>query len=429
MRVLIFNQSWFADELRSAGHEVMVVGFGRDFPVRFDYSALHIDTILKKLPQEFEPDVILLHDESSPWFVAGLDETSVPVVFYSVDTHHHYALHRYLAHTADHTFIAQPDYAEHFSSIGENPAWLPLWASRAVEPTEERIASVCFVGNLNRNLNPSRVDFFEALQKKVEVLIAHGAFWEYFPKSEIVINQTVKGDLNFRVFEALMCGTVLLTEASGNGLFDLFKDGEHLVSYRKGDVDHAVARIEEILSDKTRARRIARQGRDEIMAKHLPIHRAQTIDAVLRGLTRRPKLLRHMGAFVNFSALGASAFEVDRRLSSQALVHGLKAGRKALERAEPMTVELACHAIRSAYLYDLIFGSRAGEEFVRDCSEAHPELPVLALARVRALLNRGDHNEAQAWVRDHFGVEEKRVFETAERVVTQILSNSVAPNT
>ncbi len=424
MKILILNQSWFADELRAAGHEVVVAGFGRDFPIRFDYSVLHIDTVLKALPAGFTPDAIVVHDESSPWFVAGLDETSCPVLFYSVDTHHHAHLHRYSAHMADCTYIAQKDFAGPFHETGLEPKWLPLWASRYVEPSEERVASVCFVGNLDRALNPWRVDFFEALKQRVDVLVTKGAFWEYFPKSDIVINQTVKGDLNFRVFEALMCGTVLLTESSGNGLLDLFTDGEHLVTYEKSNVDDAVAKIQSLLADKALCKRIAEQGRAEILAKHLPIHRAETIDLELRALKRVPDARRHTGAAVNFSSLAASAFEVDRGLTTQALIHALKAARHSLEKREALSVEIACHLIRSAHLYDFLLGSMAGEDLIQEFSEAHPELPVLALARVRSLLNRGAREEALGWVRDHFATEPAQVFETAERVVMQILSKS-----
>lgn len=222
MKLLLLNQNWFAEEFRAAGHEVVVAGFGRQFEVRFEYAILHIDSVIKALPNGFEPDAIIVYNKSSPWFVAGLEETTRPVLFYSVDTQHHAQLHRYLGQMADHTYVVQKDFASPFHELGMTPEWLPLWASRYVEAQETRERDVCFIGNMNRELNPWRVDFFDELQKLQKVFIAQGQYWDYFPTSEIVINQTVKGDLNFRVFEAMMCGTLLLTERWETGSSSCF---------------------------------------------------------------------------------------------------------------------------------------------------------------------------------------------------------------
>ena len=66
MKLLLLNQNWFAEEFRAAGHEVVVAGFGRQFEVRFEYAILHIYSVIKALPNGFEPDAIIVYDESSP---------------------------------------------------------------------------------------------------------------------------------------------------------------------------------------------------------------------------------------------------------------------------------------------------------------------------------------------------------------------------
>jgi len=424
MKLLLLNQNWFAEEFRAAGHEVAVAGFGRQFEVRFDYSILHIDTIIKSLPNGFNPDAIIVYDESSPWFVAGLEETSRPVLFYSVDTQHHAQLHRYLGQMADHTFVVQKDFSGPFLELGMTPEWLPLWASRIVEARPERDRDVCFIGNMNRELNRWRVEFFEELQKLHPVFIAQGQYWDYFPTSEIVINQTVKGDLNFRVFEAMMCGTLLLTERCGNGLDELFREGEHLVTYERGNAADAAQHIQELLADRPKCRSIAEAGREEILARHLPKHRADTILKRITALKRIDMPMRHVGAMVNFSGLAASSRDVSQALCTSAVVHAMKAAEMVLARHEPLPVDAACHLIRSAMFYDQLLSSRAGEKLIATFGEAYPEVPVLALATIRSLLNQGQREDAERWVRDRFAAEPSAVFGVAERIITQLLERT-----
>lgn len=127
--------------------------------------------------------------------------------------------------------------------------------------------------------------FFDVLAQMTNIHLDMGEYWEIFsPHAEIVVNQTVKRDLNFRVFEAMMCGSLLLTEASGNGLSEIFRDGEHLVLYEKDNVEDCAQKITELLSDLPRTHRIANKGREEILRKHLPHHCAEQVLSVLQGL-------------------------------------------------------------------------------------------------------------------------------------------------
>src|SRR5690606_12209245 len=179
------------------------------------------------------------HDNSAPIIVDGLEEVEVPTLFYSIDTHHHYDFHRYLAHVFDYTLVAQKDYIPEFERVGGVVEWMPLWAPKHFEPAREKRFGAGFVGTLDEKLNPDRVRVFGELGELVSVLYKQGHYFEIFPYSELVINQTVKGDMNFRIFESMMCGACLLTEEGGNGLTDLFTPGEHLLTYRRNDAADA----------------------------------------------------------------------------------------------------------------------------------------------------------------------------------------------
>src|SRR5262249_11185838 len=182
-------------------------------------------------------------DDSNPLLVLGLEEASCPVALLSIDTHHHAGWHAPLARAMDLALVAQRDYLPAFAAAGAPHArWLPLWAPDDLPaPAREKTIAVSFVGSLDAALHPERVALLAALPPRLPLHVGAGPYAEVFGRSRIVFNQTVRGDLNGRVFEAMACGAMLLTERTGNGLTDLFADGEELITYPRGDVEAIVA--------------------------------------------------------------------------------------------------------------------------------------------------------------------------------------------
>src|SRR5262249_15456032 len=146
-------------------------------------------------------------------------------------------------------FVAQRDYLPGF----DGARWLPLWAPDDVPaPAAEKRWDIAFVGSLKPSFHPERVDFLHAVAARMPLHATEGAWAEVFPHSRIVLNQTVRGDLNARVFEAMGSGALLLTEHTGNGLLELFGDGTELVTYRRGDVDATIDLARHYLGDERR---------------------------------------------------------------------------------------------------------------------------------------------------------------------------------
>src|SRR5262249_58432752 len=55
-----------------------------------------------------------------------------------------------------------------------------------------------------------------------------------YSASRVVFNRSIGNDVNMRVFEAVACGSLLVTnDLAENGQAELFTDGVHLVSYRE----------------------------------------------------------------------------------------------------------------------------------------------------------------------------------------------------
>jgi hypothetical protein len=198
----------------------------------------------------------------------------------------------------DTVFVAQRDYLPAFAGVGPTaPHWLPLWAPDDLPPpAPEKTHAVAFVGRLDPTLHPERVALMETLRSRLPLHAAEGPYAQVFTRSHIVLNQTVRGDLNARVFEAMACGALLLTERTGNGLLDLFADGEDLVTYPRGDVEAVVAAAERWLAADGARAAIAERGRARVLAAHLEHHRAETVMARLATPpVRRPAPIRHAG--------------------------------------------------------------------------------------------------------------------------------------
>jgi len=423
MRILLINQTWFSNELRSLGHEVLSVGNSRHLDHVTTGPIMHIDQLLRSLPNGFTPDRIVWLDNSAPMGVVGIEDCDIPTLFYSIDTHHHYVIHSHLASCFDHTLVAQKDFIPDFEAL-ENPAtWFPLWASETMESSTEKKYGAVFVGTLNPALNPERVEFFERLKKLVPIEVLTGYFPSIFPFAEIVVNQTVKGDLNFRVFEAMMSGALLLTEARGHGLFELFKDGEHLVSYKPRDVEEAAAKIQYLLANPATMREIAARGRAEILAKHCAIHRAQALESILLKLTKRPKAARrHYAMLIEMYAISSLLSKVNPAYSREVLILALTAARKGLkEGAKPSSLEVS-YIVRTCLMHDVRESSSEGNVLVFEFAGAYPDLQLFTLLKIRSLLNQGRVQEATNAARaiaSHVPLE--TVFSIAEEAAACIL--------
>jgi hypothetical protein len=331
-------------------------------------------------------------------------------------------MHTYMAEIFDHVLVAQKDYVNVFDGCGTPATWLPLWAPRYVEASDEKKWPVSFVGNLNAKLNPRRVKFFEELKPRIPIHITQGNYWEFFPFSEIVVNQTVKGDLNFRVFEAMMCGALLLTERTPNGLFEIFREGEHLVTYSPDSVDEATEKVSFLLQHPERMREIARAGRNEILAKHLPKHRAQTVHQILTTISKRqPAKDRHFRVMVNHAMTSLISTRNTGQHMPVPLTAALLAAQRGLEAGEELSNAQAGYLVRACYAYNDMTKSNLGTELIAHFANTMPRQEIIVLSAIRNLLNTGRKLEAEVIASKISSSPAEQVFHAAEQTVQTIL--------
>ena len=377
------------------GHEVLTCGMRPHVEYVIEQPIIHIDELLQRLADRFIPDCIVWLDHSGPIGILGFEDCQIPCVLYSVDTHHHHARHAAMAGCFDHIFIAQKDYIHHFNEHGTPTSWLPLWASERIEPSNEKKYGVTFVGTLDRTLNPARVEFFEKMKELIPIEVIQGHFPSIFPHAEIVLNQTVKGDLNFRVFEAMMSGAMVLTERTGNGLLELFEDGRHLITYEARNPHDAAQRAQSLLDDPARMRTIAAHGRAEVLARHTEHHRAVVVEQVLRAVTKRSRdPRRHFGVMINLLCLSVACDSREPHLSRNSSDLALQSAQRALREGASLTDFDAIQLLKACLRHDNKWHDGEGSKTIASFAEAFPHVSIFSLLTVRSLLNSGLTKEA-----------------------------------
>jgi len=183
-------------------------------------------------------------------------------IWYPDDPRFFNSLVKYIAPSYDHVFTASEKAIDMYKEIGcRKVHFLPF----ACEPTVHRKLNlsdgisktnnldVVFVGTYTRR----RARLIKVLEKAGIKVKVYGPYWRYFMRSnnvrdgiyglemvkvfnsaKIVLNIHVEDDLpykvNMRTFEAIGCGSFLLTDYA-YGIEKLFKVCEELVSYNDAD--------------------------------------------------------------------------------------------------------------------------------------------------------------------------------------------------
>jgi FkbM family methyltransferase len=194
-----------------------------------------------------------------------------PCAWWAIDTHLNFDWCLEKAREFDFVFAAQRDGAERLRQAGISSAsWLPL----ACDPEFHRKHDVakefdiCFVGHM---FPGPRQELVELLQKHYPGMFVGQRFFEEmaqtYSASHLVFNRSIGNDVNMRVFEALACGSLLLTnDLRDNGQEELFRDGVHLATY--ANAEELLDKTGFYLKHEEMRERIAKGGRAEVYARH-----------------------------------------------------------------------------------------------------------------------------------------------------------------
>ncbi|HXZ37072.1 MAG TPA: glycosyltransferase, partial [Thermodesulfobacteriota bacterium] len=205
-----------------------------------------------------------------------------PSLFWAIDTHVKPERCQSKAKDFDFVFCAQRPGAAAMRKAGIAARWCPL----AFDPEIHRkhplpkILDISFVGNSGRfrwgnffydgkEVFRERTRLLSLLKRRFNLFTGKFFFEDMgvvFSLSKIVFNRSVKDDVNMRVFEALGCGSLLVTNQIEHSQDLLFKHGEHFIEYRSPR--ELVERVAYYLHNPEEREQIASRGREEALRKH-----------------------------------------------------------------------------------------------------------------------------------------------------------------
>jgi GT2 family glycosyltransferase/tetratricopeptide (TPR) repeat protein/2-polyprenyl-3-methyl-5-hydroxy-6-metoxy-1,4-benzoquinol methylase len=203
-----------------------------------------------------------------------------PSAWWAIDTHMDFAWCLEKSKGFDVVFAAQRYGAEQLRRAGiDSAAWLPLACDPEIHAKHDvsKRYDVAFVGNV---FPGSRSDLLELIRRRYLRTFVGQCYFDdmarTFSAAHTVFNRSIKNDVNMRVFEALACGSLLLTnDLRDNGQQELFQDGVHLATYR--EPEDLLDKLAFYLEREPLREQIAAAGRALALSEHTYRHRMERL--------------------------------------------------------------------------------------------------------------------------------------------------------
>jgi hypothetical protein len=238
---------------------------------------------------DFVPDLLIQQETLGPrTLIKDLPDLDCPRIFWSIDTHLNSFWHQYYARLFDLFCTTQKHWLAWFARRGVTPGvWMPWYGVRRERASwDARKQGMAFVGRLTAE-RPVRTWFVDELcglgEVRVRQDLGFAAMLDMYDESRLVPNESIFGEVNFRLFEAASCGCAVLNPYIP-GLEELFEPGEEVAVYRDGaELADWVARLQ---GDDLLARSMGLRAWERVRREHLAEHRAVALLDASAGLAR-----------------------------------------------------------------------------------------------------------------------------------------------
>ncbi|MGE4552668.1 MAG: glycosyltransferase [Desulfovibrionaceae bacterium] len=231
--------------------------------------------------QGFRPDLVVQVERLGPrTLLRGLDALDCRKVFWSVDTHLNLHWHGYYSRLFDLTCTTQHGWVPRLGREGApRAAWLPWFGERRpFRPHAARARDVGFVGRVSEH-RPARAWLMAFLKERCGLAPVQGlgraALLAYYDDTRLVPNESILGEVNFRLFEAASCGCAVLNPDSGEDPGELFEPGREVVLVR--DVLELRWELDRLLADRAAAESLGLAAWERVRRSHLAEHRADRL--------------------------------------------------------------------------------------------------------------------------------------------------------
>jgi len=196
----------------------------------------------------------------------------------------------------DHVFLYHRNYLRYFSNHPNGHVhWQPYACDLELfHPQEcERDLDVAFVGQLGLQ---SRKNIISRLSQRYKMneprYYLQQEIASIYGRAKIVLNMPLKDDLNFRTFEAMSCGAMLLTRRVNNGQELLFKEDIHYAAF--SDEKELFDKIAYYLTHPDERMVIAAAGLAEIQRHHRLEQRIGELLSIIQNKPERAAPIRQM---------------------------------------------------------------------------------------------------------------------------------------
>ncbi len=203
-----------------------------------------------------------------------------PCAWWAIDTHMNFGWCLEKARRFDLVFAAQRDGTDQLRRAGiDSAVWLPLACDPEIHRKHDvpKRFDVAFVGNV---FPGPRAELLDLIRRKYPNSFLGQAYFDEMARTysaaRMAFNRSIKNDVNMRVFEAIACGSLLVTnDLADNGQAELFRDGVHLATYR--EPEELLDKLAFYLERESIRERIAAAGRSEAIEKHTYRHRMERL--------------------------------------------------------------------------------------------------------------------------------------------------------
>lgn len=273
---IVYQGSFLGEGLREAGHEVL--------PIVLD-DKKHVNDQIAAVCSA--PDCILLESWGTGVIPPGLHECGHRLVAWCIDSSiNEYIFSDYL-HLFDDVFVDQRSSVTELKKDGISARWLPLCvSSTAFREPQPKEYDISFVGHIS-DYRTKRKNLLGHIQKHFPVHVVEGVsereMQDIFARSKIVLNENFFSGFTLRILQGMASGSLVLTEAGGEGVSDYFTDGTHLVCYSPATV---LDNIRHILDNYNEYRPIALAGQEACRLLHTSKARAESLLACLAEKSR-----------------------------------------------------------------------------------------------------------------------------------------------
>lgn len=270
MNILAVNLA-LSDQLRAKGHQVLDL---RPEPGIF---------LISRQPGvlEFSPDLIIQQETLGPRILlAGLESLACPKIFWSIDTHLNFFWHKIYGRNFDLVLTTQKSWTQKFKNEGcRDSKWLPWFGrEKAWTPWNKRDVNIAFVGRITEH-RKIRAWMAEFLKDTYQVNFAQGLDFgqmlDLYSRTRFVPNESIAGEINFRIFEASSCGCLVLNQKLMEDIRDLYEPGREIVMFEH--VLELKDKLDFYIKNPDIARKIAFNGWDKTRNRHLPGHRVMDL--------------------------------------------------------------------------------------------------------------------------------------------------------